>query len=168
MRPCSNSAVNGHSKNKGYVESAVRYPRSSFFIALHIALALALVGCGGGYVVGAKRAYSQGRYLEAAEELGEHEDEVEDLSSQHKAEYGLYRGLSLMMLRDYRGAEQWMSFARRVEKGSPGSLRPEQREELERHYTSVVRVLGATTQATEALPAAGSPPVARPMPPPPP
>lgn len=167
MRPCSNSAVNGHSKNTGYVKSAVRYQRS-FVIALHVSLALALVGCGGGYVVGAKRAYSQGRYLEAAEELGEHEDEVEDLSSQRKAEYGLYRGLSLMMLRDYRGAEQWMSFARRVEKESPGSLRPEQREELERHYTSVVRVLGATTPTSEAMPAAGSPPMARPMPPPPP
>ena len=62
-------------------------------------------------VGGAKHAYSQGRYLEAAEELGEHEDEVSKLSPRRKAEYGLYRGLSLMMLRDYHGAEEWMSFA---------------------------------------------------------
>jgi hypothetical protein len=163
--------VNGQSKNRGYAEGVVKYRRSSSFIALQISLAMVLAGCGGGYVGQAKRAYSQGRYLEVAEGLGEHEDEVEDLSPRRKAEYGLYRGLSLMMLRDYRGAEQWLSFARAVEKQSPDALRPEQREELDRHYVNVMRVLNAT-QATEpasvTLPASGAPPVAHPMPPPPP
>lgn len=142
--------------------------RTSFFIALQISLSIALAGCGGGYVGGAKRAYSQGRYLEAAEELGEHEDEVHGLSPRRKAEYGLYRGLSLMMLRDYQGAEQWMSFALTVDKQSPGALRPEQREELHRHYMRVMRVIGAMAPASVAFPPPGTPPVARPMPPPPP
>lgn len=129
---------------------------------------MALAGCGGGYVAGAKRAYTQGRYLEAAEELGEHEDEVHHLSPSRKAEYGLYRGLSLMMLRDYQGAEQWMSFAISVETKSPGALRPEQREELSRHYTKVVRVIRATDPEGAAFPPPGTPPVARPAVPPPP
>jgi hypothetical protein len=137
---------------------------SSSFIALPLALSMVLAGCGGGYVSGAKRAYTQGRYLEAAEELGDHEDEVHGLSPRRKAEYGLYRGLSLMMLRDYQGAEHWMSFARTVEEKSPGALRPEQREELNRHYVTVARVLNATAPASAAMAPAGGPPVGRPMP----
>jgi hypothetical protein len=146
----------------------VKYRRPSFFIALQLSLSTALVGCGDGYVGGAKHAYSQGRYLEAAEELGEHEDEVADLSPRRKAEYGLYRGLSLMMLRDYHGAEQWMSFARTVDTESPGALRPEQREELNRHYLNVKRVLGAAEPESTPAPPPGAPPAGRPMPPPPP
>lgn len=129
---------------------------------------MALAGCGEGYVGGAKHAYAQGRYLEAAEELSEHEDDVPSLPPRRKAEYGLYRGLSLMMLRDYHGAEQWMSFAYTVEKESPGALRPEQREELDRHYGKVKQVLGATAPTSAVMAPAGAPPATRPMAPPPP
>jgi hypothetical protein len=118
-----------------------------------------LAGCGG-YIGGAKRAYSQGRYLEVAEELGEREPEVSELSPRRKAEYGMYRGLSLMRLRDYPGAMQWMSFAYEVERQSPGALKPEQRLELDEGFVHVTQRLGAAPPPRVMVPPPDPPPAA--------
>lgn len=109
-------------------------------VALAAALVFATAGCAG-YVGHAKRAYHQGRYLEAAEQLGEREGEVSDLTPRKQAEYGLYRGLSLMMLSDYPGAIDWFEFAYAVEARFPGSLTPTERKELDRGWSRVT--LGA-------------------------
>ncbi|HVK68557.1 MAG TPA: hypothetical protein VM694_29060 [Polyangium sp.] len=87
-------------------------------------------GCGG-YLGSAQRAYQDGRYLEAAEKLGDHEDEVAALSPRKQVSYGLYMGLSLMKLGDHDGAERWFGFAEQVEAQRPGTLRPDEKRELE-------------------------------------
>ncbi len=90
---------------------------------------LFLIGCGG-YLGHAQRAYQDGRYLEVAENLGDHEDEVPALSPRKQVSYGLYRGLSLMRLGDRDGAERWLDFAEQIEAKQPGTLRPEEKREL--------------------------------------
>jgi hypothetical protein len=80
----------------------------------------------------AHRDYDQGRYLEVAERLAEHEDDVEYASSRGKVEYGVYRGAALLMLGDPPGARRWLDYALSVERESPGSLRPEMRAVLDR------------------------------------
>jgi hypothetical protein len=94
-------------------------PRSLFWGLLLIVAVLA--GCNR-YVGRAKRAYNDGRYLEASEHLDGREAEVYDLPPRLRADYGIYRGLSLMMLGDLNGAHQWLSFAYEVEQKNPGTL----------------------------------------------
>lgn len=91
---------------------------------------LLVLGCGS-YLGNAQRAYQEGRYLEAAENLGKHEADVVRLEPAKQANYGLYRGLSLLKLGDHDAASQWLGFAAEIEKKSPGSLQPAQRRELE-------------------------------------
>jgi hypothetical protein len=104
-----------------------RMPRAG--VVVLFALAFSAGGCGG-YLGSAQRAYEEGRYLEAAEKLGEHEAEVESLPPPRQADYGLYRGLSLIMLGDYEGAGPWLRLAASLEQQRPGTLRPAQRREL--------------------------------------
>jgi hypothetical protein len=87
-------------------------------------------GCGG-YLGSAQRAYDDGRYLEAAEKLGDHEDEVAELSPRKQVSYGLYMGLSLMRLGDRDGAARWLGFAEEIEAKRPGTLRPDEKREIE-------------------------------------
>ena len=104
-------------------------------------LAIMLSGCGAGYVRHARKDYSDGRYLEVAEGLGQHEGEINELAPKKQVEYGMYRGLSLLMLGDLAGAHQWMSFAYEVERQSPGSMKPEQRAELDRGWARLAAAL---------------------------
>ncbi len=96
---------------------------TSFFL-------LFALGCGS-YLGSAQRAYQDGRYLEVAENLGDHEADVPQLEPGKQANYGLYRGLSLMRLGDQEAATHWLDFAADIEKKRPGSLLPEQRKELQ-------------------------------------
>ena len=98
-------------------------------LATSVFLLFAL-GCGS-YLGSAQRAYQDGRYLEVAENLSNHEAEVPRLEPAKQANYGLYRGLSLMRLGDQEAASHWLDFAANVEKKRPGSLLPAQRRELE-------------------------------------
>lgn len=101
-----------------------------------------MVGGCNRYVGRAKRAYNDGRYLEASEKLGERESEIDDLAPRQQADYGIYRGLSLMMLGDLNGAHQWLSFAYEVEKVNPGALKPEQRAILDRGWWQLAQARG--------------------------
>ncbi|MRG95198.1 hypothetical protein [Polyangium spumosum] len=108
-------------------------------------------GCGG-YLGSAQRAYQDGRYLEVAEELGEHEGEVARLSPRKQVSYGLYLGLSLLMLGDRDGAERWLAFAEEIEARQPGTLRPDEKRELE-----VARVRLASVEAEDKAKASEEP-----------
>ena len=81
--------------------------------------ALALPACSTAYVGRAERDYRAGRYLEVAEELARHEGQLASLSSARQARYGLYRGLSLLKLGDYRGAQRWFGFVENIERAAP-------------------------------------------------
>jgi hypothetical protein len=156
--------ANGQCEATGYAVGIVSRYRA-FFIAVIASAALAGLGCGGGYIGGAKRAYGQGRYLEAAEKLGQHEDEVPELSPRRQADYGIYRGLSFMMLNDYPAAMEWFAFVYDVERRAPGTLRPDQQRELDHGWGQVTQRLGYPEPGFSFAP---EPEQARPAPLPPP
>lgn len=117
----------------------------AYSIGLQLLVCAFALGCGG-FLAGAKTAYHEGRYLEAAEDLGEHEREVRDLPPESQAEYGLYRGLSLIKVQDYQGAMQWLGYAIEIEKKNPGSLKAEQKAELEQNFAQVKKMLESPAQ----------------------
>ena len=145
--------ANGQWKATGYAAFVVGLPKACL-IAFIASTALAAAGCGGGYIGGAKRAYGQGRYLEAAEKLGQHENEVGELSPLRQADYGIYRGLSLMRLNDYPAATYWFEFVYDVERRSPGTLRPEQQRELDQGWDQVTQGDGRPTTGFSVAPEA--------------
>jgi len=115
--------------------------------------ALLALGCGG-YIGSAQRAYNDGRYLEVAENLGEHEDEVQKLSPAKQADYGLYRGLSLMQLGDHEAANHWLEFAASVEQNHPGALRPEGKRELSEARGKLAKMAAEDEAKRASLPQA--------------
>ncbi|MDI1446564.1 hypothetical protein [Polyangium sp. 6x1] len=117
---------------------------------------LVSVGCGG-YLGSAQRAYQDGRYLEAAEKLGDHEDEVAALSPRKQVSYGLYLGLSLMKLGDHDGADRWLDFAEQVEAQRPGTLRADEKRELEAARGQLAGVEEKAKPASEEPPAQEAP-----------
>jgi hypothetical protein len=102
---------------------------------LVVSWCLATVGLGAGgcthRVEQAESAYRDGRYLEAAEDLAEQEGQLEQLSLSDRAQYGLYRGLSLLKLGEIDGAQHWLQYSADVERTAPGSLAPYQRLQLD-------------------------------------
>ncbi len=89
-------------------------------------------GCVITYVGRAQTAYVDGRYLEVAEDLAAHEDEVGRLSRSNKVRYGMYRGLSLLRLGDLENSHRWLRFAYDIEDAGPRpTLRPRQRMVLD-------------------------------------
>jgi hypothetical protein len=90
------------------------------------------------YVARAERAYADGRYLEVAESLERHEGDVQELPHDRQARYGVFRGLALLRLGDYEGAERWLSWAAQVERQMP-TLSPDQRRLLDGGLAEVQR-----------------------------
>jgi tetratricopeptide (TPR) repeat protein len=66
--------------------------------------------------------YGEGRYVEAAEVFERTEHRLPSASPDEQAEYGLYRGLTLLELGDHGRAREWLAFARQAETRSPGAL----------------------------------------------
>jgi len=114
-----------------------------------VGLALLLSGCGG-YIVSARRAYHDGRYLEVAEGLSKHEGEVSSLSHEGQARYGLYRGLSLLRLGDHDAAGKWLELAASIEQKHPGTLTTDEKRELEAARVSLAKQLSEDDQAARA------------------
>jgi hypothetical protein len=119
-------------------------------IALGLAVALLSTGCAR-YLGRAKRDYVQGRYLEASEVLGAHEADLEILSPRGQAEYGVYRGLSLLMLGDHQGAYRWLAFAHQLEHDAPGTLEPETHGALQRGFAELVKATGDPRYGAPAI-----------------
>lgn len=99
--------------------------------ALSCAVFFLVTGCGSTLST-ARRAYYDGRYLEVAEQLGDCENEVSRLSPDNQADYGLYRGLSLLKLGDDEEASRWLEFTAAIEAKLPGTLLPREKAELGR------------------------------------
>ena len=99
-------------------------------------LALSLLGCTY-YVSRGSDLYSQGRYIEAAQVLEETESRLAEANPDEHAEYGLYRGATLLRLGDLDGALHWLSYAQSWERRYPGSLRADERELLEERFIAL-------------------------------
>jgi hypothetical protein len=98
----------------------------------------------------AESAYESGRYLEAAEDLAAHEQEVEQLPPAHRAQYGVYRGLSLLELGELEDAQRWLRYSATVEELAPGSLAPYQRMQLDRGLARIKK--RSATAPSESTP----------------
>jgi len=99
-------------------------------------LALSLFGCTF-YVSRGSDLYSQGRYIEAAQVLEQTESRLTDAEPDEHAEYGLYRGATLLRLGDLDGALHWLEYAQSWEQRHPGSLRADERELLEERFIAL-------------------------------
>jgi tetratricopeptide (TPR) repeat protein len=97
------------------------------------ALALTLASCEG-YVRRGSTLYADGRYIEAAEVFERTEDRLPVSTPREKAEYGLYRGMTLLVLGDLENARRWLGYAYEIERAQPGTLRHDRRVLLDRGW----------------------------------
>jgi tetratricopeptide (TPR) repeat protein len=93
---------------------------------LYLALAAALLGCGGQQRRG-QTLYQDGRHIEAAEVFELTEDRLQGSDAEECACYGLYRGLNFLKLGDLRGARRWLDYAAEFDRRRPGTLTPEEK-----------------------------------------
>jgi hypothetical protein len=105
--------------------------RSAAARVLRPLLAVPLVACTY-FVSRGSDLYNQGRYIEAAQVLEQTEYRLEhsEAADEH-AEYGLYRGATLLRLGDLDGAQHWLAYAQQWEQSHPGALREDERDLLE-------------------------------------
>jgi hypothetical protein len=88
-----------------------------------------LTACGGALGEGESQ-FDKGRYPEAKQTFASLEDESHGWSDARRAEYSLYRGLTLNALGDRGQAGVWLREAKAIEDAHPGSLTPEQAQRL--------------------------------------
>jgi hypothetical protein len=130
-----------------------------------MALALGVLSCSS-YVKRGTTLYESGQYVEAAEVFEHTERRLEDSTPRECAEYGLYRGLTLLVLGDLPNAHRWLTYAYSVEREFPGSLRGNRRPMLDRGWAELGARMSALPpappQPATALAASQPPPSAAP------
>ncbi len=104
--------------------------RAFAFAALVVGLG---IGCTG-YVKRGSALYADGRYIEAAEVFERTEHRLTESPPRQRAEYGLYRGMTLLVLGDLDNAQRWMAYAYEVDRSNPGALREDRRALLDRGW----------------------------------
>jgi tetratricopeptide (TPR) repeat protein len=110
-------------------------PRSVAPLLAHV-LAASLLACTY-YVSRGSDLYFQGRYIEAAQVLEQTERRLAEADPDERAEYGLYRGATLLRLGDLDGALHWLEYAQSWEQRHPGALRVDERKLLEERFIAV-------------------------------
>ena len=108
----------------------------SAVLRLPLLLAFELVACTH-YVSRGSDLYFQGRYIEAAQVLEQTEVRLGEADPDERAEYGLYRGATLLRLGDLDGALRWLEYARDWQRKEPGSLRPDEQDLLDERFIAV-------------------------------
>lgn len=91
--------------------------------------ALLLAACGGALAEGESQ-FDRGQYPEAKQTFGALEEESRTWSDAKRAEYALYRGLTLNALGDRGQAAIWLREAKAIEEAHPGSLTREEAQRL--------------------------------------
>jgi hypothetical protein len=86
-------------------------------------LAVCLAACGGALSEG-KCEFEQGNYPQAKQTLAVLENESRTWDDARRAEYALYRGLTLFALADRQRATAWLREAKALEDAHPGALSP--------------------------------------------
>jgi len=135
-------------------------------MAFSVASVLAICvtqGCSS-YVKRGSTLYTDGRYIEAAEVFERTEGRLADSSAREKAEYALYRGLTLLVLGDLRHSHRWLTYAYDIERAVPGSLRQDKRVLLDRGWYDLGQKLHPAAPPPPTAVAASQPPP--PIPPP--
>jgi hypothetical protein len=120
-------------------------------------------GCSS-YVKRGSTLYTDGRYIEAAEVFERTEARLADSSPREKAEYALYRGLTLLVLGDLPHSHRWLTHAYDIERAVPGSLRQDKRVLLDRGWYELGQKMHPTAAPPPTAVAASQPPP--PIPPP--
>ena len=110
-------------------------------LALTVVLVVAVTGCSSNYVKRGSALYADGRYVEAAEVFEHTEHRLNDATPREAAEYGLYRGLTLLVLGDLPNAHRWLTYAYQVEEAHPGSLRSNRRALLDSGWYELGKLL---------------------------
>lgn len=126
-------------------------------------------GCARDPVQRGTNLYADGHFIEAAEVFERTEDRLPEMSAEDQARYGLYRGLTLLVLGDLRGAHQWFEFAGNIERQHPGALGKQRLDLLERGSYELgnrIRQVPVPPEVQSAI--AATPAVATPAPLPPP
>ncbi|HTM43859.1 MAG TPA: hypothetical protein VL137_02830 [Polyangiaceae bacterium] len=93
--------------------------------------------------------YSQGNYIEAEDEFDRAEPNLQQWSLAQRAEYGLYRGLTLLKLGDLVRAQQWLHYSTELQRSAPSSLSDRQKLQLQQGFQQLdeaVRKLAAEPQ----------------------
>jgi len=93
-------------------------------------VAAATVACGGGPLTEGESAFRAGRYPPAKQTFASLEGESPGWDLATRAEYALYRGLTLAALGDQGHAAPWLDYAKAVEDARPGTLRDEDARRL--------------------------------------
>lgn len=101
--------------------------------ACALVVALGVTACES-YVRRGSTLYADGRYIEAAEVFERTENRLGDATDRERAEYGLYRGMTLLVLGDLKNARRWLSYAYEIERRNPGTLRADRRALLDRGW----------------------------------
>jgi hypothetical protein len=105
-------------------------PCLSKYVMRHALLLLVLlVGCGGALAEGESQ-FKKGRYPEAKQTFASIEADSARWSDARRAEYALYRGLTLAALGDRAQAGVWLREAKAIEDSRPGSLSAEDAQRL--------------------------------------
>src|SRR5579872_5767798 len=92
--------------------------------------ATAAGGCGGALAQG-EAQFKAGQYPDAQRTLASIEMEAGRWAPPRRAEYALYRGLTLGALGDTARATRWLGVARRLQVAHPGSLSEDDARRLE-------------------------------------
>jgi hypothetical protein len=111
--------------------------RSAAARVLRPLLAVPLVACTY-FVSRGSDLYYQGRYIEAAQVLEQTEYRLaQSEDADEHAEYGLYRGATLLRLGDLNGAQRWLEYAQQWERRHPGALREDERDLLDERFIAL-------------------------------
>jgi hypothetical protein len=94
-----------------------------------IVLAAGAVACGGP-LDDAEDQFRQGQYPAAKQTLAATEAESRTWDPPTRAEYALYRGLTLAALGDRGAAAWWLRRAKAAEDAAPGTLSPDDADRL--------------------------------------
>jgi tetratricopeptide (TPR) repeat protein len=81
--------------------------------------------------------YTQRHYIEAEDIFDRMEDDLPQLGVAERAEYGVYRGMTLLALGDFRRAQRWLSYATMLERAHPAALNGAQKALLEQGWLRI-------------------------------
>jgi hypothetical protein len=101
-------------------------PMRTRFVIMFV---LSVVGCSGPLAEG-ESDFKRGRYPEAKQAFSSLEVESRGWDDWSRAEYALYRGLTLAALGDRSASGVWLREAKAIEDGHAGSLRGDDAKRL--------------------------------------